>query len=323
MYRSRPAFVCALALSVAACAGDGPAPLDSTSWFARLQQGVFDQSCTAAGCHNPQFAAAGLILTQGASYDALVGVSPTTPAAVQAGLLRVQPFDPELSFLLIKVLEPGPGQGSRMPQGAEPLSAEQIQTIRDWIEAGAPEFDAVTPDPDPSSTPSPTELPATPTATPTETSVQTAPPASPTATEMATARDTATASADTPTPTEAVPTNTPTDPTPVPTVTLQQVQDAVFSPSCAVQFCHSGDFPAAQLNLEEGESLDELVNVVPINLAAANAGLLLVDPGDADNSFLYVKITNPTPQQGFRMPLTGDPLTEEQIALVRAWIEGL
>jgi hypothetical protein len=310
--RPRSAFVLGLALSAAACAGDGPAPLDSTSWFARLQQGVFDQSCTTAGCHNPQAAAAGLILTAGASFDALVGVEPSTPAAAQAGLLRVQPFDPEGSFLLIKVLEPGPGQGSRMPQGADPLSADQIQTIRDWIEAGAPQFDDATP---PTGTPSPTDVPAPPTQTP--------PPASPTATAAETAVATTTAQADTPTPTDPTPTDTPAEPTPLPTVTLEQVQEAVLSPRCAVQFCHSGDFPAAQLNLEEGESFDELLNVVPITLAAANAGLLLVDPGDAENSFLYVKITNPTPQQGFRMPLTGDPLTEQEIALVRAWIEGL
>lgn len=310
MRQSSRSFLVSGLLCLAACAGDGPEPPDSSSLFARVQKGIFDQSCTAAGCHNPQTAAAGLILTAAFSYDALVGVTPTTPAAAQAGLQLVRPFDPDGSFLLIKLLNPAPGQGSRMPQGAEPLSAGEIQTVREWIEAGAPRFDAATPVEDPTVTPSPTDLPEAATPTPTD------PPqaATPTPTEVV----------DTPT---AVPSPDPTAPQPtataVATVSLEQVQDEIFTPRCAVQFCHSGPFPAAQLDLSDGVSFDEMVNVAPLTPAAADAGMLLVDPGNAENSFLYVKITNPVGAQGFLMPLTGEPLNEQEVALVRAWIESL
>lgn len=298
-----------LVLSLAGCAGDGPEPIASGTWFARLQVGVFDQNCTSAGCHNPQSNAAGLILTAQFSYDALIGVTPTTPAAAQAGLELVRPFDPDTSFLLIKLLDPGPGQGSRMPQGAEPLSREQIETVRAWIEAGAPRFDVEPTPSEPTATPSPTELPATPTAT--ATAIPTAAPASPTVTAPVTAPPTA----------EATPTAT--EPAVTPDVTLEQVQDEIFTPRCAVQFCHSGPFAIAQLNLEEGQSFAEMVNVVPLTAAAANAGMLLVDPGNVANSFLYTKITNPVGDQGFIMPLTGERLSESEIQLVRDWIEGL
>jgi hypothetical protein len=78
-----------------------------------------------------------LVLIEGMSYDQLVGVQPTNAAARTAGLLRVDPDNPDNSFLLVKVTNPTPLQGSRMPLGELPLSAEQIQLIRDWIASGA------------------------------------------------------------------------------------------------------------------------------------------------------------------------------------------
>ncbi len=307
--------------TLAACAGNGPAPQSDGSAFDTLQREILDQSCTSGPCHNPQVVAGGLILTEGFSFENLVGAIPENATAQSEGLLRVTPFDLSASFLLRKIEGPRPGEGSRMPLGGRPLSATEIQFIRDWISEGAPGPETPSPGIDPSSspTPTPTPLPDTPTATPTVAASATSTIAlvmSPTPTATSESEAT-TPIAQSPTPTVAEPTNTPA-------VTLQQVQDQIFSPSCAVQFCHSGDFPSAQLNLEDGRSLDELVGVPPSNTAATAAGLLRVSAGDPDKSFLITKIVGPTAiELGSKMPLAGAPLTTEQIDLVRSWINSL
>jgi hypothetical protein len=99
---------------------------------------IFDNTCTSAFCHDSQGMSGGLVLEAGQSHANLVGVEPTNPAAFEAGLLRVDPDDPDNSFLLIKLEGPSPEEGSQMPLGLPPLSASEIQLIRDWIAAGAP-----------------------------------------------------------------------------------------------------------------------------------------------------------------------------------------
>jgi hypothetical protein len=81
--------------------------------------------------------AGGLVLIEGQSYANLVNVLPTNAAALNAGLLRVDPFLPDNSFLVIKLAGPPPIEGARMPLGKPPLSAAQMELIRGWISAGA------------------------------------------------------------------------------------------------------------------------------------------------------------------------------------------
>lgn len=110
-----------------------PAPVS----FGEIQDTIFTPSCAIQGCHDPLSQTGNLILTPGTSYDQLVKVEPDTFAARNAGLLRVQPGDPEQSFLLTKITGPPPDEGSRMPLTGDPLSDQQIQLIRDWILQGA------------------------------------------------------------------------------------------------------------------------------------------------------------------------------------------
>lgn len=73
------------------------------------------------------------------SYAALINVDPTNSTARAAGSKRVVPGDPSKSFLLDKLTGNMQfGEGDRMPQNADPLSADRIQLIRRWIQAGAP-----------------------------------------------------------------------------------------------------------------------------------------------------------------------------------------
>jgi hypothetical protein len=109
------------------------------------------------------------------------------------------------------------------------------------------------------------------------------------------------------------------EPTPEP-VSLQELQDTIFTPTCLDTGCHNAADHLVNLVLEDGESHDNLVNVTPENFAAAANGLLRVDPGHPENSFLLIKLVNPRPEHGSRMPLDKPPLEAEEIERIRNWI---
>jgi len=113
--------------------------------------------------------------------------------------------------------------------------------------------------------------------------------------------------------------------TPTPTATMPAmfdvIQATIFSPRCALPTCHDdAAVPAGMLHLTEGQAHAQLVGVAPTIDTARDAGLLRVDPFDPDNSFLLVKLQGPPPDQGSRMPQTGPPLTNAEVALIRQWI---
>ena len=304
-----------VALLLYGCAGDGPPPTGGGGAYDAIQTEIFNQNCLSAGCHNGVNQAGGLNLTAGASYDNLVGVLSQNSVAAAQGLLRVEPFEPDSSFLIIKLTDPGDGEGTRMPQGANPLPAADIQMIRDWIADGAPRGGTPEPSATGSATPSDTPTP-TPSATPSVT-------ATPANTATATITVTGTA------PPSATPTITPTaSPTPSasPTATLEpwltRIQEQIFTPSCATMFCHDAATASGDLVLiDEATSYANLVDVEPDNRVARNRGLLRVIANDPEQSFLIVKVTDPPLGEGSRMPLIGEPLTAEQIALLVGWIE--
>jgi len=57
------------------------------------------------------------------------------PATRCAGRLRVDPADPDGSFLLEKLGRDDPECGDRMPLLAVPLSAPTIACVREWVES--------------------------------------------------------------------------------------------------------------------------------------------------------------------------------------------
>ena len=114
----------------------------------------------------------------------------------------------------------------------------------------------------------------------------------------------------------------PLTPTPTATVvvSLDVIQRTIFSPRCAIPTCHTAQAMAGSLVLDADSAHDELVAVEPFIDTARAAGLLRVDPGHPENSFLLVKLEGPPPDQGSRMPLTGILLNASEIQLVRDWI---
>jgi hypothetical protein len=88
---------------------------------------------------------------------------------------------------------------------------------------------------------------------------------------------------------------------------------------CAMPGCHLGPEAKAGLRLEVGQIYSTAVNV----RARTEPSLLRVVPRSPEQSLLFLKLL-PQDQghyRGPRMPLSMDPLSAEEIARVRRWIE--
>jgi hypothetical protein len=101
--------------------------------FSAVQQQIFTQSCAFSGCHGGDSPAEGLSLMAGDSYDDIVNVRSN-----QSSLDRIEPGDPDNSYLYLKVTGDNSISGSRMPRGGAALSQDLLDLLRDWIERGAP-----------------------------------------------------------------------------------------------------------------------------------------------------------------------------------------
>lgn len=103
--------------------------------FSQIQREIFTPTCAKAGCHNADTAQEGLVLEAGRSYGLLVGRA----ASEQGSLARVEPGNPERSYMILKLRGDPSISGQRMPQDGPPyLTPDQIEGIAGWIRAGAP-----------------------------------------------------------------------------------------------------------------------------------------------------------------------------------------
>ncbi len=104
--------------------------------FSEQVQPILTDRCAFGGCHASTSPAAGQSLAEGLAYMNTVNV----PSEELPSMDRVEPGDPDQSYLVHKIqgthLDVG-GSGLRMPRGQEPLSDDQIDLIRAWIEQGA------------------------------------------------------------------------------------------------------------------------------------------------------------------------------------------
>ncbi|MBD3225205.1 MAG: hypothetical protein GF313_10780 [Caldithrix sp.] len=99
--------------------------------------------------------------------------------------------------------------------------------------------------------------------------------------------------------------NTPQGP-----VTLAWIQDNVFDTHCVS--CHGSNLTQADLNLADGQSYNNLVNI-----PATTSNLDRVKPGEPENSHLMERLTG---EGAAIMPPAG-PINQALIDSVASWIE--
>lgn len=100
-------------------------------------------------------------------------------------------------------------------------------------------------------------------------------------------------------------------------VTLTQIQNDVFTPTCAVAGCHDGGGATLprSMDLRAGQSHASLVNVLSEQVAFDR-----VEPGDPDASYLIDKLEGNQAAGTSRMPLGGAALDQATIDMIRQWI---
>jgi hypothetical protein len=118
----------------AAQASNCEEPPPQTVTLSQLQTEVFDLEC--AGCHTgggTSLPASMNLSSVEATYANLVNV----PSKQVPSLLRVEPLDPDNSYLITKLVGGPQMGGARMPFGGAPLPTETVERIKTWIREGA------------------------------------------------------------------------------------------------------------------------------------------------------------------------------------------
>jgi hypothetical protein len=97
---------------------------------------IFELRCAIGGCHTPSARQANLVLTRDSAHAALVN----RPAQLRPDRVRVVPGDADASWLMAMLGEDQSARGgfSRMPLASSPLTPNQLATIANWIDRGAP-----------------------------------------------------------------------------------------------------------------------------------------------------------------------------------------
>jgi uncharacterized protein YceK len=112
----------------------------------------------------------------------------------------------------------------------------------------------------------------------------------------------------------------PTEPAPAAggtAFTFTQIQQQIFTPTCAKAGCHAASTAQEGLILDAGRSYSLLVR----HAATEQSALNRVEPGSPDASYLILKLRGDPSISGLRMPQDGPPfLTAAQIDGIAGWI---
>ncbi len=137
------------AIALPACAGDGVGlntygePADTSDvvdpivlgpTLASIQTNIFSAVC-AVKCHRPPTPKKDLNLTDGKAYEYLVNV----PSVEIPTMMRVAPGNADNSYLVWKLEGRDGIRNKKMPLNDDPrpLSTEEIEAIKTWIDEGA------------------------------------------------------------------------------------------------------------------------------------------------------------------------------------------
>ena len=143
--RSRPvrSSILPLVLLLLAACGSVKSPTEPSEepggvtplTFSQIQAEIFTPNCAKAGCHDVASASAGMVLAAGVSYGQIVDVRSTENSTLD----RIEPGDPERSYMVKKLQGDPDITGARMPLDRPGgLPQEQIDGLIAWVRAGAP-----------------------------------------------------------------------------------------------------------------------------------------------------------------------------------------
>ena len=107
-----------------------------------------------------------------------------------------------------------------------------------------------------------------------------------------------------------------------PADTFATIQQVIFNGrGCSSGGCHSGNRPTGNMNLSNGNSFAATVGV-----RAASSPLNRIQAGDANNSYLFRKVSASTNPGSFTisgnpMPFGRNPLSQAQLDALALWID--
>lgn len=109
-------------------------------------------------------------------------------------------------------------------------------------------------------------------------------------------------------------------------LTWPSIHETILVPTCARSSCHDESEPAAGLDLVGGGLdgvLARLLTDAPMGAQCRAGATPMVTPSDTAESLLYLKVAAASSDDvcGSRMPLSGNPLSEQRLCAMRVWIE--
>jgi hypothetical protein len=104
--------------------------------FGRDVLPIIERRCAIGGCHSILTHQGGLVLVADSAHRALVN----QPSRLRAGEVLVRPGDAMNSWMAILISDDVARRSgyARMPLGSGALTPNQVTTIRNWINRGAP-----------------------------------------------------------------------------------------------------------------------------------------------------------------------------------------
>ena len=91
---------------------------------------------------------------------------------------------------------------------------------------------------------------------------------------------------------------------------------ALFERSCTQAGCHAAPVPQMNMNLTKDNFYQDLVNQASMEVPEMKR----VEPGHPEKSYLIKKIKGEEGIIGLQMPMTGDKLTDDEVAKIEQWI---
>ncbi len=105
------------------------------------------------------------------------------------------------------------------------------------------------------------------------------------------------------------------------TISFARDVQPIFTMFCATCHVEGGaadtNDPRIALRLTEAEALDGLIG----GMSVQDPSLAFVVPGNSASSLLYLKISMVNPPVGDMMPFALAPLEDDEIAIIRNWID--